>query len=95
MAITIINEFGSATRTANVEAADAETHIAARDRLASEAEILRAYDADDSLADRDPLAWKYADPTEDGRFLFTEEDVAAIEHEDPSLIERIVVKWVE
>lgn len=93
MTIRIINAEGCSTRTSNVEMSNAETHIKARDRFASEAEILLAYDADDSLADRDPIAWKYNDPTEDAKFLFSESEVAEIEKEDPSLIERIEVVW--
>lgn len=93
MAITIINAEGCATRTANVEMHNASTHIAAGDRLANEATILLAYDEDESLCDRNPIAWKYNDPIEDARFLFNESEVAAIEAEDPSLIERISVVW--
>lgn len=93
--ITIINESGSATRTKNVEASNVESHIAARDRFASEAEILKAYDADDTLCDRDPIAFKYSDPIEDARFIFDESEVSQIESEDPSLIVRIAVKWID
>ena len=93
MTIKIINAEGCGTRTSNVEMSNAQTHIAARDRFAKEAEILLAYDADDSLADRDPIAWKYNDPTEDARFLFDESEVAEIEREDANLIERISVVW--
>lgn len=32
------------------------------------------------------IAWKYADPTEDGRWLYDIDEVEAIEAEDPSLI---------
>lgn len=93
MTIKIINADGSATRTANVEMGNAQTHIAAHDRYRNEAEILLAYDADESLADRDPIAWKYNDPTENARFLFAESEVAEIEQEDPSLVERLAVVW--
>jgi hypothetical protein len=93
MTITIISADGSATRTANVEMSNAQTHIAARDRYHNEAEILLAYDADETLVDRDPIAFKFNDPIEPARFLFDESEVAEIEQEDPSLIERIVVVW--
>lgn len=88
MSITIINEMGSATRTSNVEAANAETHIRARDRFASEAEILLAYAADCSC--QDPVAWKW----NDARFIFDEDEAREIELIDPSLITRIAVKWI-
>jgi hypothetical protein len=93
MAIKIINSDGCATRTSNVAMHNAHTHIAARDRHHNEAEILLAYDADESLVDRDPIAFKYNDPTEDARFLFDESEVAEIEAEAPHLIERIAVVW--
>lgn len=87
MTIKIINSDGCATRTSNVQMSNADTHIKARDRFASEAEILLAY----NTVDRDPIAWKYSDPTEDGRFIFDEAEIAEIEREDTSLIERIEV----
>lgn len=93
MTVKIINADGRTTRTSNVEMMHAETHIKARDSLANESEILLAYIADESLAERDPIAWKYNDPTEDARFLFTEAKADEIAREDPSLIERIEVVW--
>jgi hypothetical protein len=94
MTIKIINANGSDTRTSNVDLSDAQAHIDARDRFATEAGILLAYVADASLADRDPIAWKYNDPTEDARFLFDESEIAEIEREDASLIVRITVTRV-
>lgn len=35
------------------------------------------------------LAWKWADPTEDARWLTTEEEIDAVEREDPSLVLRL------
>lgn len=32
------------------------------------------------------VAWKFADPTEGGRWLTEDDDVARIRHEDPSLV---------
>lgn len=34
------------------------------------------------------IAWKFADPTEDGRWIYAEDDAAAIAREDPSLLAR-------
>ena len=93
MTITIINTRGCAPRTSHMELSAAQTHIAARDRLAAEAEILLAFFA--AKCDSDPVAWKYADPTEDGRFIFDESEVAEIARQDPGLIERIEVQWAE
>jgi predicted transcriptional regulator len=36
------------------------------------------------------IAWKYADPIENGRWVFDEEDLAQIRQEDPSLIQYVV-----
>jgi len=36
------------------------------------------------------VAYKYADPTEDARWLFTAAEVREIEREDPGLIEPVV-----
>jgi len=91
--ITIINADGCDTKTSRVELSNAPLHIAARDRFHNEAEILLAYDADESLADRDPIAFKYNDPTEDARFLFDESEVAEIEAVAPNLIERLKIVW--
>lgn len=35
------------------------------------------------------VAYKYADPTEDACWLYSEDDVRDIEREDPSLIVRV------
>lgn len=93
MTIKIINSDGCCSRTDNVEMSDAQTHIAACDQWSVEAEILLAYASHSASADCDPIAWKWADPTEDARFIYTEEEVEEIEREDPSLIERVEVVW--
>lgn len=36
------------------------------------------------------VAWKYADPTEDARWIYDADEAREIEREDPSLIE-----WVK
>lgn len=36
----------------------------------------------------EPIAYKYADPTEDERFIYDEEEARRIAAEDPSLIFR-------
>ena len=95
MTITIINTDGMESHTTRVKFENAEQHIKACDQLADEAAILLAYIADYTLADRSPIAWKYADPTEDGRFVFDESEVAEIARQDPGLIERIEVQWAE
>lgn len=63
--VELIVADGCAIRTRNVELCNAATHIAANDRLATEARILEAIANDDS--DSIPVAWKFADPTEDAR----------------------------
>lgn len=83
--IKIINEVGNCTQTENVAMSNAQTHIAANDHLALEAKVLLAYDADDSLLDRDPIAWD----VEGERFLFRESDVANIE-----CVQKISVTWI-
>jgi hypothetical protein len=35
------------------------------------------------------VAYKYADPTEDARWLYSEDEVRQIEREDPGLIVRV------
>lgn len=35
------------------------------------------------------IAYKYADPTEDARWIYDEDDLRAIEREDPSLVARV------
>lgn len=37
------------------------------------------------------VAYKYADPTEDARWIYDEDDARDIEREDPSLIVRVSV----
>lgn len=37
------------------------------------------------------IAYKYADPTEDARWLYSKDDVHDIEREDPSLIVRVAL----
>ena len=32
------------------------------------------------------VAWKFADPTEDARWIYARDEASAIEREDPSLI---------
>ena len=88
MAITIIIEDGVALRTANVTLANAQTHIAANDRLADEAQILLAI-ANDERDDM-PVAWKYCDETEDARLIYDRSEALEIAAIDPSLIE-----WIE
>jgi len=89
----IINSPGQQSRSENVEASNIDTHIAAHDRWSAEARILRAYINDPQLVDADPVAWKWADPTEDARFLFDEGEATEIERIHPSLIVRITVVW--
>lgn len=93
--IKIINSEGE-TRTEHVELCNAETHVAARDKWKYEAQILLDYHRDESLAEstRDPIAFKYEDPIEGQRWVFDETDLAEIEGQDPSLIQRVEVIWV-
>ena len=35
------------------------------------------------------IAYKYADPTEDARWVYAEDDLRAIEREDPNLVVRV------
>ena len=86
--ITIINAAGGSSRTSKVEFCNIETHIRARDVLATEAEILKAYDSDDRLLDRNPIAYCFAT----AEFLFDESEV---EIEDPSSVVRVEVIWME
>lgn len=86
--VELIVADGCAIRTRNVELCNAATHIAANDRLATEARILEAIANDDS--DSIPVAWKFADPTEDARLIYSESEASDIERIDPSLIVRIV-----
>ena len=37
----------------------------------------------------DAIAYKYADPTEDARWIYSEGEVEEIEREDPGLIVRV------
>ncbi|QDV66170.1 hypothetical protein [Crateriforma conspicua] len=39
----------------------------------------------------EPIAWKWTDPTENGRFVFDESDVAEIAREDPNLLVRVYI----
>lgn len=88
MIVELIVVDGCALRTRNVELHNAATHIAANDRLATEARILlEAIAADDSSI---PVAYKFADPTEDARLIYSESEASEIEAIDPSLIVRIV-----
>ena len=89
-AITIIVSEGSDPRTRRVELCNAETHIAAGDRLAGEAEILVAYSECEECKTKDPIAWKWNDPTEDARFVFDVEDLADLDREG-ALVERIKI----
>ena len=63
----------------------------ARDALATEAEVLKAYTTQDDhrLAVANPIAYNIAA----AEFLFDESEVGAVE--DPSLIARIEVIWAE
>ena len=71
-------------KTANVSRCNIETHIAANDRLSDEATILKAIIAD--VTEEIPVAYKYADPTEDARLIYSETELAEITAIDPSLI---------
>jgi len=87
--LIIIHEDGCAPRTDNITLANADTHIAARDRYADEAAILKAYHHE---ASGEPLAWKRPQLKDgSGRFLYSESKVSEIEAADPSLIVRITV----
>ena len=89
--ITIINAAGGSSRTSKVEFCNIETHMRAHDALATEAEILKAYDFDDSLSDRNPIAYNIGAK----KFLFDESEVEAVESEDPSSVVRVEVIWME
>lgn len=90
MTVELIIADGCALRTRNVEMHNAATHIAANDRFATEARILEAIVGNDN--DSIPVAWKFADPTEDARLIYSESEAVEIEQIDPSLIVRIEVK---
>ena len=88
--VELIIADGCAIRTKHVELCNAATHIAANDRLATEARILEAIAASDTDTDSVPVAYKFADPIEGARLIYDESEVAEIERIDPSLIVRIV-----
>jgi len=56
---------------------------------AETAQIIQAAYRETDHAGEQPIAWKYSDPTEDSRWIYTEDDLVAIEREDPSLIVRV------
>ena len=89
--IIIINAAGCGSRTLKVEYHNIETHIRAQDTLANEAKILKAYTTQDDhrLAVANPIAYCFAT----AEFLFDESEVGAVE--DPSLIARVEVIWVD
>lgn len=88
--MTIYVAEGSDPRTKHVELCNAETHIAANDRLAGEAEILVAYSESEECQLKDPVAWKWNDPVEDARFIFDEDDMLDVERQG-ALTQRIEV----
>ena len=58
--ITITNSEGSGSETGNVREANIQTHIAARDAFAHEAEILKCYSFDENMCTydgSDPVGW--------------------------------------
>ena len=71
-------------KTANVSRCNIETHMAANDRLSTEAEILKAIIADET--EEIPVAYKHADQTGDAKLIYCETELAAITAIDPSLI---------
>jgi hypothetical protein len=89
--VKIILADGVSPRTANVEMSNAETHIAARDRFANEAEILLAYADSEAVIDRTPIAWKWNDPIESARFIFDRDEYDEIKHVDENLLVGIEV----
>jgi hypothetical protein len=42
-----------------------------------------------AVAPKDAIAYKYADPTEDARWIYDEDDLRAIARDDPHLIVRV------
>ena len=84
--ITIITAEGSAPRTRQVELSTAATHIAARDRLAGEAEILLAYSESEDCQTRDPIGWKWNDPVDDWRFVFDEDELAELDRQGAPVV---------
>ena len=84
--IEIIVAEGSAPRTRNVEMATAMTHVAARDRLAAEAEILLAYSESEACQTRDPIGWKWNDPVDDWRFIFDEDELADLDRQGAPVV---------
>ena len=70
--ITLDAEFGEVW-TGNVEMCNAATHIAARDSLATEAEILLAFTRRKEFG-RHPVAWLHSE----SRFIFDEAEAEKI-----------------
>ena len=77
---------GSAPRTRNVEMATAMTPVAARDRLAAEAEILLAYAESADCQTRDPVGFKWNDPVDDWRFIFDEDELADLDRQGAPVV---------
>ena len=84
--IAIIVSEGSDPRTRRVELSNAETHIAANDRLAGEAEILVAYSESEECQRRDPIGWKWNDPVDDWRFVFDEDELADLDRQGAPVV---------
>ena len=84
--IEIITAEGSAPRTRQVELATAMTHVAARDRLAAEAEILVSYFESEDCETRDPCGYLLEDKIFDGRFLFTEDEVRELDEAGAAVV---------
>ena len=85
----IINE--DEVKTANVSRCGVEAHIAANDRLSTEAEILKAIISDET--EEIPVAYKYADPVDDARLIYCESELAEIMAADSSLV--VLIEEVE
>ena len=84
--IEIITAEGSAPRTRQVELSTAMTHVAAKDRLAGEAEILVAYFESEDCETRDPCGYLLEDKIFDGRFIFDEDELAELDRQGAPVV---------
>lgn len=92
--IEIIVAEGSSPRTRNVEMATAATHIAARDRLAAEAEILLAYSESEDCQRRDPVGYLWGDEIDDARFLFEADELHDLDRHGSAVVRLRIIDQV-